>query len=394
MAEPHYTLKDLVALDSRIDAHLDGLRIAGARGWDTAASYLDSGAAGELFAASVLAIDSQDRSRLDRVLEVASAKPSAGLGRGLVSALGWSYSEYVEPLIYALLRDDRSEVRAIGIRGCAIRRDQALLTLRDAPSSLHPAVQSALIRGFGEMGAVNKLPDCIDALRSADSDVRFWAAWSATLLGDHSAIGLLQESAEQPGRHSSRALQLAGRAMQLETALDWHRDLAHQPRSQRRAVQLAGVIGAPTLIGWLLDQMQGEDIARIAGESFSMITGIDLADEGLDTAQPSELATHPNEDPLDPDVTMDEDENLVWPNPAALSAWWEARQAQFHSHRRYLGGFDVTRLDLYSSARFMETATQRQRAAAALERKLVHSSEPLFEVRARGRLQLRATNSR
>src|SRR4030067_2119036 len=84
---PHNTLKDLVKLDDRVEAHLDGLRIAGDAGWEICKGALEGKEAGELFAASVLAFEGADETRNQTVLEAGSADPE--LSQGVVSALGW-----------------------------------------------------------------------------------------------------------------------------------------------------------------------------------------------------------------------------------------------------------------------------------------------------------------
>lgn len=53
--QPHYALKDLAKLDERVEAHLDGLRVAGEPGWELCLAALDNEEAGEVFAASVMA---------------------------------------------------------------------------------------------------------------------------------------------------------------------------------------------------------------------------------------------------------------------------------------------------------------------------------------------------
>jgi uncharacterized protein (TIGR02270 family) len=100
---PNYSLKDLSSLDERVEAHLDGLRVAGQFGWQLCEQALDKEEPSRVFAAGVLAFDSGDLGRIYRVLETACLVPE--LERELISALGWlSYSK-VERYIQELLTD-------------------------------------------------------------------------------------------------------------------------------------------------------------------------------------------------------------------------------------------------------------------------------------------------
>ena len=44
---PHYTLSDLAQLDNRVDAHIDGLRIAADGGWEISKNSLSESDTGE-----------------------------------------------------------------------------------------------------------------------------------------------------------------------------------------------------------------------------------------------------------------------------------------------------------------------------------------------------------
>src|SRR4051812_11825988 len=65
---PHYSLQDLAKLDNRVEAHLDGLRIAGFPGWDIVKQELSWQEPGEFFVAAELAFESNDKLRIDAVL--------------------------------------------------------------------------------------------------------------------------------------------------------------------------------------------------------------------------------------------------------------------------------------------------------------------------------------
>src|SRR5687767_13433 len=62
---PHYAIRHLARLEERIEAHLEGLRIAGSIGFEISMAQLDRfHEAGELFTAATLALESAEPHRL------------------------------------------------------------------------------------------------------------------------------------------------------------------------------------------------------------------------------------------------------------------------------------------------------------------------------------------
>jgi uncharacterized protein (TIGR02270 family) len=169
--------------------------------------------------------------------------------------------------------------------------------------------------------------------------------------------------------------------MDVATALTWQKQLADNAESVRLAVMGAGAAGDPTLIPWLINQMKVSELARVAGESFTMITGVDIAYEDFEGERPEGFESGPTEDPEDETVEMDPDENLPWPNPELIQKWWTTHRSNFQNGTRYLIGKPITADWLQQVLRI---GKQRQRAAAALELVLRRPGQPLFEVRAPG----------
>src|ERR1700756_4924689 len=94
---PHCLLTDLAGFDSRIEAHLDGLRVYGEPGWELCRQALEDGGPGEVFTAAVLAFESGKGDRIEAVVKAGSATPRRS--RGLISALGWLSYERAGPHI-------------------------------------------------------------------------------------------------------------------------------------------------------------------------------------------------------------------------------------------------------------------------------------------------------
>jgi uncharacterized protein (TIGR02270 family) len=135
------------------------------------------------------------------------------------------------------------------------------------------------------------------------------------------------------------------------------------------------LLGDPVCVPWLIQQMSNLPYARVAGEAFSMITGADLALLDLELQDLPDFDAGPNDNPADPDVAMDPDENLPWPDPRPIEAWWQANGGQFQVGTRYLLGL------AHSERSFQQVlicGQQRQRIAAACGLARFRPNEVLF----------------
>ncbi|MFQ5650082.1 MAG: TIGR02270 family protein [bacterium] len=376
---PHYSLADLAELDNRVETHIDGLRIAGEAGWEICDESLDWQEPGEVFAAAVLAFETGREERIQKVLEVAST--SIGLSGGLVSALGWLPHEHVAKQIQQLLSTDSSALRHAGIAGCGVHRQDPGAPLKDAFSHEDERLRSRALRAAGELGRADLLPHLFPHFQDDNELCRFSAAWSAALLGDARATTVLQSVAEQDVPFREEAARMAVRRMKPAAAFDWLKRLPQSPQNMRLALIAGGAIGEPSCVPWLIDQMSVPELARVAGEAFSMITGVDIAYDDLEGEWPAGFEAGPTENPEDENVEMDGDEDLPWPEQELIHRWWQEQSSRFQKGKRYLCGQPITADSLMQVLR---RGKQRQRAAAAIELALLQPGKPLFEVRAPG----------
>jgi uncharacterized protein (TIGR02270 family) len=380
VSEPHYLLVDLTRLDERVEAQLDGLNVVGEPGWDLVQQALESGQAGETFAAGVLAFQSGDTEKVQQVIEVGTATPEAA--RGLISALSWLPYEQASTYIRTLLARESPAEKRIGLAALALHRRNPGPALPLAYRSDDLLLKARAFRAAGELGLVAS-PVALQAnLTAEEPTVQFWAAWSAALLsGNKDAVACLQRIAEAGGPFAERAAGMAIRRLPSRDARLWLKRLTTNLRQMRLATAAAGALADPVTIPLLIDHMKIPKLARAAGESFSLITGAHIAYDKLECPKPEGFEAGPTEDPQDENVAMDRDLNLSWPDPALIQKWWNARQGNFDKGTRYLLGQPIT-LDSLRLA--LKNGFQRQRAAAAIEMAILKPGNPLFEVRAPG----------
>jgi len=377
--QPHYDLRDLAALDGRVEAHLDGLRIAGEPGWQICLETLALEEAGEVFTAAVLALESGIEERIEHIF--AAAGKNNELSRGIISALGWLEWRQASRYAQGLLELGAPAASRLGLAAAAAHRQDPGQPLAASLVSDDLLLRCRAVRTAGELGRTDLLFHVAGNLSADNLDLRFHAAWSTMLLGGEGAVPVLQAIAESDSEQSGQACAMAVRGMAPAEAHDWLRSLVGQKKQQRPAVTGAGALGDPAAIPWLVPLMAVPELARPAGEAFAMITGVDLAHASLEGQWPEGFAAGPTEEPEDEDVAMDPDEDLPWPAPELIARWWDAHQGEFRNGARYLAGKPISREHLQQVLR---NGLQRQRAAAAIELALLQPGNPLFEVRAPG----------
>lgn len=379
---PHFNRLLLGRLEERLEAHLDGLRVAGPAGWETARAALEAyREPGEVFAAAVLALESRAAERIEAALAAAEAGPATT--RAFVSALGWVGAPHLRGTVAGLLADPRPWRRMLGVAACSVHRVDPRGRLPALIADEAPPVRARALRLAGELGRAD-LRASVAAAIGAEDPCGFWAAWSAGLLGDrHAAVAALRGHVEGGGAFQEPALQLALRLMEPAAALAWLRALGRDPARRRLLAQAAGILCDPAFVPWLLRCMDDPALARTAGESFAMIVGVDLAYEDLDGDPPAGAAPDgPNDDPGDANVDPDPDQDLPWPHPERLRSWWAARAQDFPQGRRRLVGREPAGAALRE---ILATGFQRQRRAAALELAARAPDSPLATWRGRTR---------
>ena len=311
---PNHTLVTLSQIDNRLEAHLDGLRVAGEPGWEIIEAELIEASEPEgVFAAAVLAFEGGDEAKVKEVLAAGTASPETA--RALVSALEWlepaTALRHIRPLLVAA----DPVFKRIGIGAAAVHRLKLRgEVLQAAFASDDPLLKARRSKAVGEVGLVDLQHAARANLKAKDPNCRFWAAWSTALLsGRMDAVAYLQNVAEAGGPSSERAAQIAMRQLPPREARAWLIRLVKELRQKRIAVVAAGAFADPEAIPFLLEQMKVPELARVAGESFSMITGVRLDNDKLEGQKPGGFEAGPTDSPEDENVEVTRTRTFLGP---------------------------------------------------------------------------------
>lgn len=255
----------VAGIDERLEANLDGLRIAGPAAWPfVVAAYEDFPEKGELFLYGWLAIEQDDARRVGEAVDL--GRQDVEDARGLTGALAWHKAATIAPLVRDWIGAPDAFRRFLGVSAClAHDADPGQLLVRLVRDT-DARVRASGLRLAGKLKRVDLAGELRKALEDGDEAPRFWAAWSLAELGSGDLAGPgLRAVAVGGGPDAMTALRAAVRAAPDKDVRAWMGGLLKSPETAPLAVRGAGMLGDRTLLHWLVHQMRNPALAAAAG---------------------------------------------------------------------------------------------------------------------------------
>lgn len=363
--QPMYDKKSLGDLERRIYSNISGMMLQSDDSWIYCEELFDAAFPGEIFAAAQIAFRSYKSNRIRTIINLVADEDL--LAQGFVSALVWLPKDIAHPWLKKFLESKDLNHKALALEACRLRNENPgqyltrFLEREDCRSYEPLYIQCLRVAGDLKRTDVRELVR--NGLKGSE-DVKFWASYGLILLGEHELAEQLTPYIFHEGIHQKRAIELAFRVLPNSVARQLISDLSDDTKYARSVVQATAVLADPHAIPWLLGQMKDPSLARLCGEAFFEITGLDLEKLDLTVDDPYTAAQKADIESEQSDANMSEDEHLPWPDTAKIWAHWHNySKVHFNSGMRYFLGGDVSAENLN---RVLANGRQRQRHGAAL----------------------------
>lgn len=340
---PEYTLPELLDLEERIEAHVQGLLI----GTENTIPFVEDGLSQdeplEVFAAAYtllrLNIDSAARQVMDAFLQAEGPQLD-----GIREALSHGPIDMVMTLLREAVTSAPAPIAAAAAEALAFHRelDPAFDRLAEFSQDKDAQVRRAALRLTMLVSAPEMLsPDVTAQLSDAamhdeDPSVRAEALQAAVWTMQPWLPEHCRTLCDQPHPDNADAillLAILGQPFDLERILGVARAAELGPMR----FHVLGAFGHPGIVETLLEAMQSKDplTAAAAGAAFTKITGADIESD--------QKVQVPPEDGSEPDEFEQEFlDEVTLPDPASARAHWEQVEAEFSNGTRWCHGLNLT----------------------------------------------------
>lgn len=376
--------------EARLEAHLDGLRVAG----PPVLSRLIS---------PIVDDESAEYARLVvSLLTLLSVGDWPANFQTVVSLLHNGESLQRRAAFQALLLSERTEVpralaqgldtshldvlRLLGYRG----HDPGFERLRALANSDDVQQVATALEVFALFGYPEARPIVDSLLKERPAvGLELQVARAATVLG----LPAWRYCYDALGKRPDLSAQLM-QLLSCDEKLRFHHDVIRLlDTSPREALWTLGFIGTVESAEAVLPFIGSDDdkIARLAGEAFRAITGLDSEDDSLhrDPTEPTAEQTLPDfeGDDLDADLGDDPIDDLPLPQASKYEEYWSHNQANFETSVRYIGG---VRQELNVLTDHLERVSTRRRHHLAFQIRVLSYGKTVVPTWLWGRQQLRA----
>jgi uncharacterized protein (TIGR02270 family) len=383
------THAERIDLDARVDAHVDGLLLAGQMGWRVCLEQLELRRDAEsTFAAMVVALREARSERCERVLSLAENEPDNFAA--MVSAIGWTDLSALESRLERWSVSSSASESALGIAGLASHRRSSGAALVSALRDESSALRGAAAKAVGDLGEPEHSEPLRNLLTDKDPTVRFQAARTLARLrdADASVSDVLLAASESTGPLAGRAV-AALVALAPRDGVSLFRCWARNESSRRLALVVAETLGNRELVEDIIPWMDDDVIARSAGDAFRTITGADLRLQALSRPRPDHVPGEPTDDPDDTSVELPADYELPFPSAEKVAAWWSREAQRFEANTRYLDGKPIGTSDGSLAPEYLDnlralvrTGRPRHQTLAARAMAQIRAAIPSIETHA------------
>jgi uncharacterized protein (TIGR02270 family) len=324
LVAPNYTLDDVArGPEARLLAHVDGLVVNGpevARRLLIPAMALSE--TQRVCAAAMALLQSPGDTGVEAVVETLRTQPHQR--PPLTRALSCAERPDVLSRMHELLKDSDRGVVMVAAEVSTFHHSPLGAVLPSLLASDDPAQQALGLKALpSEHSPLQHTAALQAGLEHGDQRVAAAAMEAGCRLGFAPAWRCVIERARDADKVAMLLLALGGGPVEHQTLISALSDTARRPI----ALWALSFVGTPGAVEASLEWMDDKEVGHLAVEVFTAVTGIELADAGLNAGpEEREALDHTAED------------ELPRPDPMKVRDWWIQHRGVFTHGQRYLMG--------------------------------------------------------